>query len=227
MLSDLFYTAGLTNLGLILKPRAVVADVFWQKGERTTPDKTFQTKDPLQIPPDKNHREQLREKLYRGLLSGIYGTIGLLKIGMPEMCDVLWGGPGMCDIAKYDRRRGSNWPKIEWRTLWTAPFLLFHCMYYVTILFIQGFYCFIICLLAYVTALFSASIVPSSVCYATILFLQGIHCSVICLLRHICIALFSASAVSSSICCVTIYIKISIVSISVCYDSAVFSASIV
>src|SRR6218665_2050907 len=49
------------------------------------------------------------------------------------------------------------------------------------------FHCCIICLLLVRTALFSASIVPSSVssvCYVTtcILFLQCFHCSVICLL---------------------------------------------
>src|SRR6218665_3643062 len=35
-----------------------------------------------------------------------------------------------------------------------------------------------------VTALFSASIVSSSVYYVTILFLKGFHCFIICLLRH-------------------------------------------
>jgi len=41
------------------------------EGERTetTPDKTFQTKDPLTKIPDKIPREQLRANLYRGLLS--------------------------------------------------------------------------------------------------------------------------------------------------------------
>ena len=63
---------------------SVVTDVFWQKGVWTkpTPDKTFQTKDPLpwQKPPDKSPREPLRENLYRGLLSGFF-VLGLLKIG--------------------------------------------------------------------------------------------------------------------------------------------------
>jgi len=37
------------------------------------------------------------------------------------MCDVLWGVPGC--VTKCDRGRGrQNWPKIAWRTLWTAPY---------------------------------------------------------------------------------------------------------
>ena len=55
----------------------------------------FQTKHPLTKPPDKNPREQLRQNLYKGALSGFFV---LLKIGWgSEMCDVLSGGPGMCD----------------------------------------------------------------------------------------------------------------------------------
>ena len=63
---------------------------------KTTPNKTFQTKDPLTKPPDKNLREQLRQNLYKGLLFGFF-VLGLLKIGGSEMCDVLSGGSGMCD----------------------------------------------------------------------------------------------------------------------------------
>ena len=52
---------------------------------------------PGQNPPGQKPREQLRENLYRGLLSGIF-VLGLLKIvGGSEMRDVLSGGPGMCD----------------------------------------------------------------------------------------------------------------------------------
>ena len=59
--------------------------------DKTTPDKTFQTKDPLTEPPSKNPREKLRENFYRGLLSGFF-ALGLLKIGGgSEMCDVLLG----------------------------------------------------------------------------------------------------------------------------------------
>ena len=59
----------------------------------TTPGKTFQTntKTPGQKP-----REQLRENLYRGLLSEIF-VLGLLKIGGVRDVYVLSGGPGMCD----------------------------------------------------------------------------------------------------------------------------------
>src|SRR6218665_963172 len=63
-------------------------------GQKTTPDKTFQTKNSDKIP-----REQLRENLYRGLLSG-YFILGLLKIGGSEMCDVLLGPR---DVTKCDR----------------------------------------------------------------------------------------------------------------------------
>ena len=52
---------------------------------------------PDKRPPDKNLCEQLRENLYRGLLSGFF-VLGQIKIGWgSEMCDVLSGGLGMCD----------------------------------------------------------------------------------------------------------------------------------
>jgi len=75
-------------------------------GQKAIPDKTFQTKDS----PDKIPREQLRENLYRELLSG-YFILGLLKIGGSEMCDVLLGGPGMCDKV-WQGEGVKNWPKI-------------------------------------------------------------------------------------------------------------------
>ena len=54
--------------------------------------------------------------MYKGLLSGFF-VLRLLKIvGGSEMCDVLLGGPGMCEKV-WQRRGGQNWPKIAWRTL--------------------------------------------------------------------------------------------------------------
>jgi len=77
------------------------------EGERTktTADKTFQTKDPVTKPPDKNPHEQLRE-LYRGFLSGFF-VLGLLKMGVSEMCDVILRVAGC-----VTRVGGQNWPKI-------------------------------------------------------------------------------------------------------------------
>src|SRR6218665_3749021 len=75
---------------------------------KTTPDKTFQTKAPRTKAPDKGPREQLRENLYRGLLSGFF-VLGLLKIGGSDMCDVLLGVP-VC-VTKCDRGRGSKLAK--------------------------------------------------------------------------------------------------------------------
>src|SRR6218665_1481066 len=76
---------------------------------KTTPNKTFQTKDPLTKPPGHKPHEQLRENLYRGLLFGVF-VLGLLTIAVvPEMCDVLWEVPGC--VSKCDRG-GQNWPKI-------------------------------------------------------------------------------------------------------------------
>src|SRR6218665_854982 len=81
----------------------------------------------------------------------------------------------------------------------------------------------------YVTALSSASIVPSSVCYATIIIISSrFYCSVICLLRHYSVLGFG---------CLLFYLlrqqrhyyffKVSIVSLSVYYVTALSSASIV
>ena len=60
------------------------------------PEQNLPDKRPPDKTPDKNPCEQLRENLYRGLLSGFF-VLGLLKIGGVEMCDVLWGCSGMCD----------------------------------------------------------------------------------------------------------------------------------
>ena|SRR6218665_2532645 len=92
------------------------------KWTKTTPNKTFQTKDPLTKPPDKtqNPREQLRENLYRGRLSGIF-VIGQLKIGGSEMCDVLFlGGVPGC-VTKCDR--GSKLAKNSVTYFMDSPFM--------------------------------------------------------------------------------------------------------
>ena len=90
------------------------SDAFWQKGERTktTPDKTFQTKDPWKTP-EKNHRKQLSEILYRGLLSGFF-VLGLLKIGgVPRCVTYFWWVPGC--VTKCDR--GEGWLKLAKNSL--------------------------------------------------------------------------------------------------------------
>ena len=80
--------------------------------DKNHPGQNLPDKRPLTKPPGQNLREQLRENLYRGLLSGIF-LLGLLKIeGVgSEMCDVLLWVPG--GMTKCDREEGSqNWPKI-------------------------------------------------------------------------------------------------------------------
>src|SRR6218665_2401525 len=77
-------------------------------GQGPPQTKTFQTKDPLTKPPDKNPREQLRENLYRGLLSGIF-VLGLLKIGGPICVTYFWGVPEC--VTKCDRGRGVKLAK--------------------------------------------------------------------------------------------------------------------
>jgi len=82
---------------------------------KTTPDKTFQTKDPFTKPPE---REFVG---YMGLLSGICNCTRPTKNRGSEMCGVLMGVP-RC-VAKCDRRMGQNLPKIRilYRpNLWTA-----------------------------------------------------------------------------------------------------------
>src|SRR6218665_590944 len=71
---------------------------YGQKPPRTKPSRQKTTG---QKPPDKSLRKQLRENLYRGLLSGFF-VLGLLKIGWgSEMCDVLLGVLGC--VTKCDR----------------------------------------------------------------------------------------------------------------------------
>src|SRR6218665_88876 len=79
---------------------------YGQKPPRT---KSYRQKNPGQKSPDKSPREQLRENLYRGFLSGFF-VLGLLKIGGSEMCDILLGGFRGC-VTKCDRGRGSKLAK--------------------------------------------------------------------------------------------------------------------
>src|SRR6218665_1958618 len=72
-----------------------------QKAPRTKPSRQ-KTK-----APDKNLREQLRENLYMGFLSGFF-VLGLLKMGGPRSV-TYFGGPGMCD--KVWQGRGSKLAK--------------------------------------------------------------------------------------------------------------------
>src|SRR6218665_1840988 len=83
-------------------------------------------------------------------------------------------------------------------------------------------------LLLFVTSLCFLLIVPLfhylfvTVCYVSLLSLQGFHCFIICLLRHFCILGFDCLF----LCFVTwlYYLcKVSIVSLSVCYVTTLFS----
>jgi len=62
-------------------------------GQKPPRIKPSRQKTPWQKPSDKNPREQLRENLYRGLLSGFL-VLGLLKIGGPRCVTYFWGVPG-------------------------------------------------------------------------------------------------------------------------------------
>src|SRR6218665_2979317 len=76
--------------------------------DKNHPEQNLPDKRPLTKPPDKNPREQLRENLYRGLLSGIF-VLGQLKIGGSEMCEYFGGVPGC--VTKCDRGGGSKLAK--------------------------------------------------------------------------------------------------------------------
>jgi len=70
---------------------------------KTNPDKTFQTKDPLTKPPDKNPRKQLRQNLYKGAFVRVFCR--------PTRPSKNWGVRDVC------------------HTLWTAPICLWICCY--------------------------------------------------------------------------------------------------
>src|SRR6218665_2354408 len=76
--------------------------------DKTTPDKTFQTKDKT---PGQSPREQLRENLYMGLLSGLF-VLGLLKIGDPRRVTYfLEGSRDVCQSVTAGGSRGSKLAK--------------------------------------------------------------------------------------------------------------------
>ena len=64
---------------------------------------------PGQSPLDKTPRTIKREFVH-GAFVRVF-VLGLLKIGGSDMCDVLFGGPGMCDKS-VTGEGGQNWPKI-------------------------------------------------------------------------------------------------------------------
>ena len=103
-------------------------------GQKTTPDKIFQTKDFSDKPPGQKPREQLRENLYRWFLPWVFCTIGLLKMGVRGVWRTFGRGgvPGYRDIwQSVTRGGGQNWPKIAWSTLWTTlriPSLIHHVL---------------------------------------------------------------------------------------------------
>ena len=66
---------------------------YGQKPPRT---KLSRQKTPGQKPPGQKPSRIIEREFYRGLLSGVF-VLDLLKIEGSEMCDVLLGGPGMCD----------------------------------------------------------------------------------------------------------------------------------
>jgi len=63
--------------------------------DKTTTDKTFQTKDPLTKPPGTKTPANNWERICTGGFCPGFFVLYLRKIGGSEMCDVLWGGPGM------------------------------------------------------------------------------------------------------------------------------------
>src|SRR6218665_2379807 len=101
--------------------------------------------------------------------------------------------------------------------------LLFVTPDYATIyaLSLQGFHCFVICLLPYVIALFSDSAVSSSVCYVAIVTISKF--TTVSLSVCYVTALFSASIVPSSVC----YLVVCYVVSSVCYISSRFPCFII
>src|SRR6218665_1592472 len=76
--------------------------------DKNHPGQNLPDKRPPDKTPDKSPREQLRENVYRRLLSGFF-VLRLLKIGGSEMCDVLLGVPGC--VTKCDRGRGPKLAK--------------------------------------------------------------------------------------------------------------------
>jgi len=65
--------------------------------DKNHPRQNLPDKRPSDKPPGQNPLKQLRENLYKGFLSGFF-VLGILKIGGGgPRCDILSGGPGMCD----------------------------------------------------------------------------------------------------------------------------------
>jgi len=79
------------------------------------PNKTPSDKPPGQKPP----RTILTEFIQRGFCLGFF-VLDLLNIGGFWDMWRTFGGSGMCDEV-WLGEGGKNWPKIAWRTLWTAP----------------------------------------------------------------------------------------------------------
>jgi len=82
----------------------IITHAFWQKGNRQKAPRTKpsgQKTKPRTKTPTNNW-----ERICTGGFCQGFFVLGLLKIGGSEMCDVLLGGPGMCD--KVRQGRGSK-----------------------------------------------------------------------------------------------------------------------
>ena len=89
---------------------------------KTTPDKTFQTKEPLTEAPGQKPSRTIEREFVQGGFVRIFCTRPTKSRGDWDVWRTL-GGPGMCDEV-WQGEGGHNWPKIAWRTLWTAPYRL-------------------------------------------------------------------------------------------------------
>jgi len=76
------------------------------------PDKRPSDKTPEQKPPRTIERD-----FEHGAIVRVFFVLGLLKIGGPRCVTYFWGSR---DVWQSVTGRGQHWPKIAWRTLWTA-----------------------------------------------------------------------------------------------------------
>ena len=70
-------------------------------------NKTFQTKDHLIKPPGQKPPRTIEREFLQGAFVRVF-VLGLLKIGGSEMCDVLFGSPGMCDKGGRGSKLAKN-----------------------------------------------------------------------------------------------------------------------
>ena len=98
-------------------------------GTKKHPGQNLPDKRPSDKTPGQKLQQTIETEFAQGALVRVFCTRpSKNRGGGSEMCDILFGGSR--DV--WQGEGSQNWPKIAWRTLWTAPITMAKICKYVT-----------------------------------------------------------------------------------------------